>query len=104
MASLSHLGPSVLPPNSFTRFPKLCLMFGRGSLHLFLSVAGWSLSKDSYARFLSASIMSIINNENGLVLAHGMGLKLGQSLVDNSLSLCSIFVPAHLVGKTHFGF
>jgi hypothetical protein len=32
-------------------------MFGYGSLHLFLLVAGWSLSKDSYARLLSASIM-----------------------------------------------
>ena len=46
----------------------------------------------------------MINIENGLVLAHGMGLKLGQSLVDLSLGLWSIFVPAHLVGKTHFGF
>ncbi|KRY63611.1 hypothetical protein T4D_14450 [Trichinella pseudospiralis] len=32
-----------------------------------------------------------------------MGLKLGQSLVGHSLSLCSIFVPAHLVGRTNFG-
>jgi hypothetical protein len=32
-----------------------------------------------------------------------MGLNLGQSLVDHSPSLCSIFFLAHLVGRTHFG-
>jgi hypothetical protein len=31
-----------------------------------------------------------------------MGLNLGQSLVGHSHSLCSIFVPEHLVGKSHF--
>ena len=40
-----------------------------------------------------------------MVLAYGMGLNLAQSLVGLSLHLylCSIFVPAHLVGRTHFG-
>jgi hypothetical protein len=43
-------------PNSSTRLPELLLMFGCGSLHLVQSAAGWILSEDSYARFLSASI------------------------------------------------
>jgi hypothetical protein len=30
-----------------------------------------------------------------------MSLKLGQSWIDHSLSLCSIFAPAHLIGWTH---
>ena len=32
-----------------------------------------------------------------------MGLKLGQPLVGCSLSLCSIFIPVHLVGRINFG-
>jgi hypothetical protein len=48
------LSPSS--PNSSTRFTELYLMFGYGSLHLFPLAAGWYLSVDSYARFLSASI------------------------------------------------
>jgi hypothetical protein len=32
-----------------------------------------------------------------------MGLKLGQSLVVSSLSLCSVFIPELLVGKTDLG-
>ena len=39
--SLSH--------DSFIRFPKLHLVFGSGSLHLFQSAAGRSLSEDSHA-------------------------------------------------------
>ena len=38
-----------------------------------------------------------------MVLFHGMGLILQQSLAGNSLHLCSISVPAHLVGRTYFG-
>ena len=34
---------------------------------------------------------------SGLVLAHGMGLKLVRVSFVHSLSLCSIFVPAFLV-------
>lgn len=36
---------------------------------------------------------------------HGMGLRLGQSLVGHSPSLCSLFVPVFLVGRrsTNFG-
>ena len=44
-------------PNSSTRLPKLHLMFGFGSQHLSQSAVGWSLSEDSYARLLSASII-----------------------------------------------
>ena len=42
-------------PNSSTRFPKLGIVFGCGSLHLFQSASGWSLSEDSYARLLSVN-------------------------------------------------
>jgi hypothetical protein len=41
------------PPS--TGFPKLCLMFGCGSLHLFPSIAERSLSEDSHARHHYAS-------------------------------------------------
>lgn len=41
-------------PLSSTRFPGLCLIFGCGSLHLFLSVVGWKLSNNSYTRLLFA--------------------------------------------------
>jgi hypothetical protein len=57
------LGPS---PNSSTRLPKLSLTFGCrfcGSLHLFQSAAGWSLSKDSYARLLSVNPGSQIQTQ-----------------------------------------
>lgn len=37
------------------------------------------------------------------MLAHGMSLNLGQSLVSHALCLCSIFVPEHLAGMTHLG-
>jgi hypothetical protein len=43
-------------PHSSTRLPGNHLMFGCGSLHLPPSAAEGSLSGDSYARFLSASI------------------------------------------------
>jgi hypothetical protein len=36
------------------------------------------------------------------VLVHGMGLKLDQLLVDNSLSLSSNFVPESLVDRKKF--
>ena len=32
------------------------------------------------------------------------GSKVGQSLLGYSLSLCSIFIPAYLVGRTRFEF
>jgi hypothetical protein len=38
-----------------------------------------------------------------LVLAHGMGLNLGQSLPDHSFFLCSLSVPAHLCRQEAFG-
>jgi hypothetical protein len=57
---------------------------------------------NSYARLLSASIANIINSAR-VALSHGMGLKLGQLMVGHSLSFCSIFIPAHLVGRTNCG-
>ena len=51
--SLTSLGPSILSPNSFTRPRELHLKFHCGSQHLSESVAGWSLSEDSYGRVLS---------------------------------------------------
>jgi hypothetical protein len=65
--------------------------------NLFPLAAGWRLSEDNYTRFLFANIVSLI------VLTRWMGLNLGQSPVNHHLSFCSIFVPAHLVGRTHFG-
>ena len=50
---MAFLSPS---PNSSIRVTKLHSMFACGSLHLSESAAGWNLSKDSHARFLSASI------------------------------------------------
>jgi hypothetical protein len=32
-----------------------------------------------------------------------MGFKLGQPLVGHSLKFCSIYIPAHLVGRINFG-
>jgi hypothetical protein len=45
----------TLPYNSSTRLLRFCLKFGCGSLHLFSSPAGWSLSEDSYASLLIVS-------------------------------------------------
>ena len=55
--SVSPQGSSVLS-TTLPRLSELSLMFGCGSLHLFLSSAGWSRSEDSYTSFLSASIAS----------------------------------------------
>jgi hypothetical protein len=51
---VESLSPQVLIIQSFLQL--LSLMFSCGSLHLFLLVAGWSISEDNYARILSASI------------------------------------------------
>jgi len=56
VVSLTTLAPSVLPPPLQQDSPQFYLMFDCGSLHQFPAVAGWSLSDDSYARLLSASI------------------------------------------------
>ena len=57
MEFLSPLGHLILTSNSPIRLPKLCPIFGCGSLCLFQSAGRWSLSEDSYARFLSANII-----------------------------------------------
>ena len=51
------LGSLNLSPNFSVRLSKLHLVIGYESLHLFLLAAGWNLSKDSYARFLTVSII-----------------------------------------------
>lgn len=85
--------------NSSTRLIKLTLMFECESMHLFPWPAGWNLSEDSYARFLYASItVSFIVSE---FLTHGMDHELSHSFVVHSLSLCNIFIPALLVGRTN---
>lgn len=58
-----HLGLDSSPVCCFfffKRLPKLQLMFGGESLHLFLSAVGWSHSEDSYARNLSASTIEYL--------------------------------------------
>jgi hypothetical protein len=52
---LDPSGSYILSSLSSAGFPKLCWMFGCGSLHLFPSVAGWSLSDVSWARHQSMS-------------------------------------------------
>lgn len=37
----------------------------------------------------------------GWAPSHGVGLKLNQPLVGQSLTFCSIFTPAHLVGRKY---
>jgi hypothetical protein len=68
LVSLTPLACSILPlPHSSTWLPRLCLLFGCGSLHLFPSAAGWNLSGDSYVRLLSASItVSIVSGIGSL--------------------------------------
>ena len=58
LESLFPPGPSILSPTLPHVFPSsvYSLVFGCGSLHLFWSAAGWSLSEDNYARLLPASI------------------------------------------------
>jgi hypothetical protein len=98
--SLSSSGPSVLP-QSLPQDSELYLMFGCGSLNLFLLAIEWSLSEDSYARLLSASItVSLIGPEIGSCPWDGSQFG---PVVGHSLPLCSISVPAHSVGRTHFG-
>lgn len=73
-------------------------MFGCAFLHLLPSAAGLSLSEDSYAKFLSARKQSIINILRVWSPAHGTNFKLARLLDGRYLHLCSIFVPALLVG------
>ena len=61
--TLTVFSHGVLTPTSFhnlstsspTRFPELYLMFGYGSLHQILSVAGWSLSDNNWVGQWSVS-------------------------------------------------
>jgi hypothetical protein len=52
---LTSLAPANHSSPSSSGFPKLCLVFGCGSLHLFLTFPGRYLSDGDYSRLLSAS-------------------------------------------------
>lgn len=85
--------------SSSIRLPKLYLMFVCGSLHLF-PAAGWrSIMLGSCLQVSQ----NIICPGLDFSLSHVMVLKLGHSLIGHSLNLCSIFIPAYLVGSTNFG-
>lgn len=77
-------------------------MLGCESQHLILSAAWLGLSEDGYARLLSVNIAEFVNGVSGW-LSNGVGPRLGQALVGQSLSFCSIFISAHLVDRVNFG-
>jgi hypothetical protein len=58
-------------PNSSTRLAKLLLMFGCGSLNLFILAARSSLSDDSYATLPSANITECIHSVRDWCLPMG---------------------------------
>jgi hypothetical protein len=63
---------------SFIRVPKLHPLFGCGGQHLSESAAGCSLSEDSYARLLNASMaVSLIVSAIGACPWDGSQLGLG---------------------------
>jgi hypothetical protein len=62
---VEFLSPSGPPnPSSYfsIRVPKLHPLFGGGCLHLSESAAGWSISEDSHAELLSATIINCVKN------------------------------------------
>lgn len=75
----------------------------RGYLHLFQSAAGRSLAEDGYARFPSANTTEYHEQCLGLVLSHGVDVKLAQSLLGHILSLCFIVVAVLLVYRKNLG-
>lgn len=94
--TLTPRGPSS------TRFPKLSRMFGCGSLQLFLQLSFWM--KPLWWQLCSASVCKyslILLTVSWWTFSHGMSLKKDQSLVGHSLNFCSIFTPAHWVGRTN---
>jgi hypothetical protein len=82
--------PSFLSP---TEFPRYYLMFSCESLHLFPSVARWSLSNElCWALVCKCSkIPSVVRG--GTLSWHPTGLKLGQPLVGLSCKFCPIPDP-----------
>ena len=83
--------------------PKLQPLFGCGFPHPSVSAAGWSLSEESHARLLSASLTEYHKKCQGLVLAHGMGLLLGQLLLAIPSVFASTLVPAFVVDRIIWG-
>lgn len=89
-------------PHSCTRLLKPCLMFVAlcSCFHLLLDEASPLQETDMQVPVYKHSTVSLIVSGVGS-LSHGMGLKISWSFVGQSLSLCSIFIPAHLVGRTN---
>lgn len=88
-----------LSPNSTTRLPKLHLVFGYGSFHLFYSAAEFSLSADSYDKLLTASITDYHSQYPRLFCVQRIGLNLGQSLLGHSFFPCSLSLYILYVGN-----
>ena len=61
----------------------------------------WPRWQLCHAPFWKHSRISLI--VSGWALYHGMGLKLGQSLVDYFFNLCFIFTPTDPVGRRNYG-
>ena len=82
------------------RLPDLHLLFGCESLHLFPLVVEWILSDDSYVLVYKHNRVPLI------VLGIGScpwgGSQFRAVIGWPSPHLCSIFVSAHLIGRTHF--
>ena len=82
-------GEALKPfPNSSKRSPVLCPMLSCGSVHLFHSGSGWTLSGDNYTKLLSGSIRKyILSNVRNWCLPMGwVSSWAGQSLVITSFS------------------
>lgn len=129
MLSCVFLDPSgsYNPFPSSARFPKLCLMFGCGFLHLLPSVSRCSLSTDNWARCKSVNmeeysipfhwffyllVFSFIHGHWFVGLqaqcqewapSHTMGLRLDQSLVCHSDKFYATFTTAHLIVRSNCG-
>jgi hypothetical protein len=101
---LSLLDPSILPPTFTQDSPGsiwwlavgLCICFGQ------------MFGGTSQGTFILGSSYVCKHNRVSLILS-GIGScpwdgsQVRQSFIDHSLSLCSIFVPVLLVGRTNFG-
>jgi hypothetical protein len=85
------LASKTLPPLLLQDSPKLCLMFGCGSLHLFISVSGWSFS------MLSSCLGIAVSREGTL---SWQGSQARGVISWPFLQFLLHFNPAHLVART----
>jgi hypothetical protein len=76
-------------------------MFGCRFLQLFSLAVVWSLSEDSYARLLSASLKSVINDVR-VGSCPWNGSQFG-AVINWPFPLSLFFVFKHLVDRTNFG-